>query len=397
MSNNSNFYLGLFVLLLTFSSCQQEETLLPVKSQVKFSISEVIASNGRLKETVTPAFVKLSLVNGSGDVQELIKLRLYDFGQAYLSESLELLVGEYQLTHFEVLDESGKTIYATPSESSDLANYVADPLPITFMVKNEGIRVTPQVLAVQDDDLAKQVNLNIHLRYPALTAFDSAYVVFTNDSTELKYTLTVDNLLYAATGHVRIPVGNWKISTSYFGNIIANYKSLETAGTVELQISNAATDLISNETNVFIKDGSGPADLKTFLWEKYYYYQLFLGNTIEGFARIPTDPTNPFIEVTTFQSKWIYLFTSRSFYNRSQDGSSNYHQGSCAFEVYGKSGDSHDRLEKRIIDTTSLQAGILQVKDKTWNYVDGLIILYDDQGNELLFFDEWDLRTSTGG
>jgi hypothetical protein len=397
MSNNSNFSLCLFVLLVTLSSCQQEETLLPVKSQVKFSISEVIASDGRSKQTVTPAFVKLSLKDGSGDVQELIKLRLYDFGQAYLSETLELLVGEYQLTHFEVLDEAGKTIYATPSESSDLAKYVADPLPLNFLVKNEGVRVTPQVLPVQDDVLAKQVNINIHLQYPALTAFDSAYIVFTNDSTELKYTLTLDNLLYVATGHVPIPVGNWKISTSYFGNIIANYKSLETAGTVELQVSNAATDLISNETNVFIKHGSGSADLKVFHWEKYYYYQLFLGNTIEGFARIPTDPTNPFIEVTTFQSKWIYLFTSRSFYNRRQDGSSYYHQRSCAFEVYGKSGDSHDRLEKRIIDTTSLQPGILQVKDKTWNYVDGLIILYDDQDNELLFFDEWDLRTSTGG
>ncbi len=396
MSNNINNNF-LFVLLVIFCSCQQEETLLPAKGQVKFSLSEVTGSNGRSKETATPAFVELSIVDSKGDVQELIKLRLYNFGQGYLSENLELLTDNYKLTHFEVLDESSHTIYATPSEASDLARYVSDPLPINFTVKNEGTQVTPQVLVVLDDDQTKQVNLNIHLQYPALTLFDSAYIVFTNDSSEIKYNLALDNSLHVATGHVDIPVGDWKISTSYFSNIIANYKSLETTGTVELAISHAATDLISTENTVFIKHKSDPVNIKSFIWEEYYYYQLYLGNTVEGFARLPKDPTNPFIDVSTFQSKWLYLFTSRSFYNSSLDGSSNYHQGSCAFEVYGKSGDSHDRLEKRIIDTTSLEPGILQVKNKTWNLVDGFIIMYDHSGNELLLYYEWDLRTPTGG
>src|SRR5688572_29997598 len=69
------------------------------------------------------------------------------------------------------------------------------------------------------DSQTRTVNLDIHLRYPALIPFDSAYIIFKNDSSEIKCNLALDNSSHIATGHITaIPCGNWKISTSYFSS-----------------------------------------------------------------------------------------------------------------------------------------------------------------------------------
>jgi hypothetical protein len=252
------------------------------------------------------------------------------------------------------------------------------------------------------DPDATAVNLNIHLQYPDLVSFDSAYVVFKNTTTEVKLKLTLDNASHIATGSIAdLPSGDWTISTSYFSTL-TDHKSLEKKGVVNLQITPIATDLISTETSVSLKGDADPVNLKSFKWAEYYYYQLYSHDQLyshyklEGFARLPKDPTDPYFEVVTFQAKWTYVYTSRSFYNMSPDGTSNYYQGSCAFEAYGESGESHDRLERRIIDTTSLEPGILTVKDKIWNSVSGDIMMYDYNDNEILLYHVWDLRTSGG-
>jgi hypothetical protein len=386
-------------LLLFIISCQHEENLSPVQGKVTFSFSQAaISDGGRTKGTATAAFVLFSLKDGKGHVQENIILPLYDFGQGHITENLALQTGNYQLTQFQVLDAANKIIYASPLEGSDLAKYVIDPLPLDFTIKNEATQITPQVLAVvEDNPPATKVNLNIHLQYPDLISFDSAYVTFKNTTTEVKVKLTLDNVSHVATGHITdLPCGDWTVSASYFSTEATTNKSLEKKGVVILQITPTATDLISSEGFVFIEEDAYPVNLKSFKWSAYYYYQLFLGDKIEGIMRLPKDPTDPYFEILTFQPKWVYVFTTRLFYDRSFDGNSNYYQGGSAFEVYGENGESHDCLEQHIINTTSLAPGILNVKDKPWNFVTGYIVMYDYVGNEIFLFYGWDLRPPGG-
>jgi hypothetical protein len=147
--------LPVFFLLVFAISCQQEENTSPTLGKATFSLSPKARGNGRVGETTTPAFVLLSIKYSSGKVvEEDKKLPLFPFGQGYLSESIELPTGTYQLTKFAVLDAANKVIYATPLEGSDLAKYVADPLPIEFLITENGVEnVVPQVLEVTPDDI----------------------------------------------------------------------------------------------------------------------------------------------------------------------------------------------------------------------------------------------------
>jgi hypothetical protein len=141
----------LWVLLLSFS-CQPEENVSPKTGYATFSLDERDRINGRDKETPTPAFVLLSVQSTNGDKQEEIRLSLVSFGSGYLSENLQLPIGNYQLTKFVVLDSSDKVIYATPYQGSELAKYVTDSLPVGFNVNSDGTQVIAQVLPVLEDD-----------------------------------------------------------------------------------------------------------------------------------------------------------------------------------------------------------------------------------------------------
>lgn len=75
-------------------------------------------------------------------------LKLINFGGNLLSEYLELPVGTYQLTQFELLNATGQVVYVTPLAGSKLAYLVSTPLSRTFTVaKNVQGRVKPDVIS----------------------------------------------------------------------------------------------------------------------------------------------------------------------------------------------------------------------------------------------------------
>ncbi|HEY5919628.1 MAG TPA: hypothetical protein VIU13_19550 [Chryseolinea sp.] len=145
-------FIKTILLALLHFSCQQEENVSPDTGYASFSFDERDRTNGRHNETPTPAFVLLSVQGTDGDKREEIKLSLFSFGTDYLSEKLELPVGNYQLTQFVVLDASNRVIYATPYEASDLAKYVTDSLPLDFNVTSNGSQVIAEVLPVLEED-----------------------------------------------------------------------------------------------------------------------------------------------------------------------------------------------------------------------------------------------------
>jgi hypothetical protein len=92
----------------------------------------------------------LSIKDNNGKlVESSKKITLYNFGGSFVTESLQLNVGNYSLTEFMILDSANNVMYATPMEGSDLAQYVNDPLPINFSINENGTtHITPQVLAI---------------------------------------------------------------------------------------------------------------------------------------------------------------------------------------------------------------------------------------------------------
>jgi hypothetical protein len=130
-------------------SCEKNEPALK-GSKVEFSISAKEGlSGGRSKlETITGILV--SIRNASGNmVYERENVPLHKFGEEYLSEPLALTIGDFDLTEFVIIDESGSAIYATPLEGSPLAHLVDDPLPINFAIsKDVTTKVNPQVIKV---------------------------------------------------------------------------------------------------------------------------------------------------------------------------------------------------------------------------------------------------------
>lgn len=112
---------------------------------------------------VTAALV--TIVNQEGEkIYDKEYLPFYSFGQSFVTKSLKLNVGKYQLTEFMLVDSSGDVTWATPAEGSRLAGLVDDPVPIYFGVfVNNTTQVNPQVVRVANhppDDFG-YVNFNV--------------------------------------------------------------------------------------------------------------------------------------------------------------------------------------------------------------------------------------------
>jgi len=79
-------------------------------------------------------------------VYSLKRLSIYKFGQEYVSESLNLEVGAYNLTEFMIVKGSS-AVYATPLKGSVRAQLVNYPLPIAINItESNSTLVKPEVL-----------------------------------------------------------------------------------------------------------------------------------------------------------------------------------------------------------------------------------------------------------
>ena len=152
----------LFTLKTTFTylmlagimlSCSKDDApdILPVRP-VTFGFA-VNNGAGRVSD-VKPSHARLSIEDAAGnEIHSEVVLELFVFGDSYVSESIELVPDTYKLTLFQILDEDGAVIMASPVEGSLKAEEVSNPLPIQFEVE-EGLttNVVPEVLWVEDGD-----------------------------------------------------------------------------------------------------------------------------------------------------------------------------------------------------------------------------------------------------
>ena len=140
-------WLPICLSILVFNSCTEQEAPITY-GRIQFEFN---STNGKL--TSETAAVLLTITKPDGTiVEDMLKLTLYSFGNSYVSESVELPVGQYYLTQFFILDSENNIKYACPVEGSEQSQYVKDPLPIHFEITEDiTTSVVPQVLEVTPD------------------------------------------------------------------------------------------------------------------------------------------------------------------------------------------------------------------------------------------------------
>jgi len=106
------------------------------------SLSDTLGS-----DTASNYFAIVTISDSRGNiVYSLKKLSIYKFGQEYVSESLSLEEGAYNLTEFMIVKGSS-AVYATPLRGSVRAQLINYPLPIVFSIAgNSSTLVKPEVL-----------------------------------------------------------------------------------------------------------------------------------------------------------------------------------------------------------------------------------------------------------
>ncbi|MFV0391666.1 MAG: hypothetical protein ACK5KP_07280 [Paludibacteraceae bacterium] len=144
----------LVVSLLNFSCSKEEEETHRQKVTFSFenkSLSKVSELTKVVSAEKTDArYVVITIENGKGErIYDTKKIELYQFNGSYISEPVSLDVSdkEYKLIQFLVLDVNNNVIYCTPTENSNVAYLVTNPLPISFPVnKNEITKITVEVI-----------------------------------------------------------------------------------------------------------------------------------------------------------------------------------------------------------------------------------------------------------
>lgn len=149
------YYLSLcFLILCLASSCEDEAESQNLQGFIQFRYGITQRPGARVLDSLNsePAAVVVSVKRGNTLIFDHLKLDLFSFGNGYVSESLQLTVGDYLLTEFLVVDADNQVIYAAPLGGSEQAQFVTQPLPIPFSIAEEGnTPVVPEVLRVTAD------------------------------------------------------------------------------------------------------------------------------------------------------------------------------------------------------------------------------------------------------
>lgn len=147
MKKNIFLPLAILATLLTLSSCNQMEE----KGQLTLGLEMVDEDLQKAAATyghLTNALVSISREDGTM-LYDKEPIELISFGDALMTRSLKLPVGEFMLTEFMLTDSSGVVLWATPREGSKLAGLVNNPLPQFFHIQpNEASTVSIQVVRV---------------------------------------------------------------------------------------------------------------------------------------------------------------------------------------------------------------------------------------------------------
>jgi hypothetical protein len=137
----------LLVTTVFMFSCMDQDGPVQNKTQVSFSVALPNSGGGHVAEFPKAASLMISVESADGNLlldQEEIELQ--ELAEGYVSIPMKLPAGDYLVTEFVVVDESGKPIFATPSMNSELAPLTAVTLPFKFEIESDAMKIEFQVL-----------------------------------------------------------------------------------------------------------------------------------------------------------------------------------------------------------------------------------------------------------
>lgn len=138
---------------MTFVACEKSSNFEKKDfSQVEFVFSSKLIKSSN-QDILTNIIVTIEDLNGN-EVISSGNFELLNMNGQYITNPISLIVGEYRLTGFLVLNDENEIIYASPIEGSPKAYLVDNPLPLGFSVlEDETVKVEPEVLSVVSGDL----------------------------------------------------------------------------------------------------------------------------------------------------------------------------------------------------------------------------------------------------
>ncbi|MBV6640772.1 MAG: LamG domain-containing protein [Cyclobacteriaceae bacterium] len=149
MKNYHYFSLFIFASILLIQCGEKEAET----GTVEFNFSNAQNTGARiLEETIDKIVISIETIDGELLV-ESHEINVSTFGTGYISKPFIMVIGEYKITEFLVLNESDEIIYATPKDGSALASLVDNPLPISFQVLSDEItKVNIEVIETATHD-----------------------------------------------------------------------------------------------------------------------------------------------------------------------------------------------------------------------------------------------------
>jgi hypothetical protein len=143
--------------MFSLASCKKESIKSDeVFGNLEFSFSsntQKSASNiNSLADESSLSTLVIAIEDENGNlVKNYEKIELFNLNGYYISKPVSLLVGNYKLTQFMVLDQNDSIVYLSPMQNSPKAYLVTNPLPLEFSIsKDITNKIVPEVLSTKD-------------------------------------------------------------------------------------------------------------------------------------------------------------------------------------------------------------------------------------------------------
>jgi hypothetical protein len=217
MKKSTSYVFLLFFAMLALNACRDEETARPGKIKFEFRTPSG-SGNGRVAALPEGSALYISIETPDGEpIETLRELAVFQMGDHFISETLSLAPGNYNIVSFFIADGDQTVLYATPEEGSPLAGAVDDPLPVSFSIENgEVTNVAMQVVSTsgyepEDFGYVSFSIVTIEQQLFALSVFrpeeggfqlSSARVIILHEITDLERDTLYDEYLPAAVNGI---------------------------------------------------------------------------------------------------------------------------------------------------------------------------------------------------
>jgi uncharacterized protein (TIGR02145 family) len=145
---------GLVLAIGSFLSCQKENNEpRATESEVTFAINSSNLKNSSVYNlsNADKIIITIQQSDGSPTKYTLSEIKIQQMNGLFYSQKIVLETGNYQLTEFLILDNTGNTLFAAPKIGSQEAQNVGKPLPIEFsVVKNSTTPVSVEVISTEN-------------------------------------------------------------------------------------------------------------------------------------------------------------------------------------------------------------------------------------------------------